>query len=143
MEYYLELLMDSEALSHNPNHEKMAEMVNLIAQLGPRINEIATVIGVHKETVRYWYRNMLKDGFTVQAARNQEKLGMKRVVLIVEFGEMLDSYADSLMYAMGDLCYVVSFAKTLPEGFYLVNASVPTECLDSWTDFIFSLKEMG
>jgi DNA-binding Lrp family transcriptional regulator len=143
MEYQAELQKDSELLSHDPNHEKMAEMVKLIAQRGPRINEIATVIGVHKETVRYWYRNMLKCGFTVHAARNQEKLGMKRVVMIVELGETFDSYADSLMYALGDLCYVVSFAKTLPDGFYSVNASVPTECLDSWTDFILSLKEMG
>ena len=47
------------------------------------------------------------------------------------------------MYALGDLCYVVSFAKTLPDGFYLVNASVPTECLNSWSDFMLSLKKMG
>ena len=47
------------------------------------------------------------------------------------------------MYALGDQCYVVSFAKTLPDGFYMVNASVPVECLNPWTDFMLSLKEMG
>jgi DNA-binding Lrp family transcriptional regulator len=121
----------------------MAVMVQLITESGLKINQISRTIGVYKETVRYWYRNLLKNGFTVQTAPNYEKLGMKRVVMIVELGESFESYADALMYALGDLCYVVSFAKTLPEGFYTVNASVPVECLNSWTDFMVSLKETG
>jgi DNA-binding Lrp family transcriptional regulator len=137
------LVGESEAVSRDPNHEKMAEMVKLITERGPRIDQISREIHVYKETVRYWYRNLLKEGFTVQASRNLEKLGMKRVVMIVELGEMFEGYSDALMYALGDLCYVVSFAKTLPDGFYTVNASVPVECLNSWTDFMLSLKEMG
>jgi len=142
MEYY-EGLLEEPGVGRDPNHEKMAQMVKLITQRGPRIDQIARAIDVYKETVRYWYRNMLRDGFTVQAAKNCEKLGMKRVVMVVELGETFDGYSDALMYALGDLCYVVSFAKTLPDGFYTVNASVPVECLDSWADFMLSLKEMG
>ena len=100
-------------------------------------------LDIHRETARYWFRQLLKRGFRVQASRNHEKLGMKRVVMVVELGDLFESYADALMYAMGELCYVVSFAKTLPDGFYVVNASVPLECLDSWSGFIRSLKEMG
>ena len=130
-------------MGRDPNHQKMAEMVRFITQRGPRINQIARDIGVYKETVRYWYSHMLKDGFAVQAAANYEKLGLKRVVMVIELGESFESYADALMYALGDLCYVVSFAKTLPDGLYLVNASVPTECLNSWSDFMLSLKKTG
>ena len=130
-------------MGRDPNQQKMAEMIRFITQRGPRINQIAREIGVYKETVRYWYANMLKDGFTVQASRSHEKLGLKRVIMVVEVGEIFHTYADALMYALGDLCYVVSFAKTLPDGFYLVNASVPTECLNSWSDFMLSLKLMG
>ena len=93
MEYCRDLLEESEAVSRDPNHEKMAEMVRLITERGPRIDQISREIDVYKETVRYWYRNMLKDGFTVQAAANYEKLGMKRVVMVVELGEMFDAYS--------------------------------------------------
>jgi DNA-binding Lrp family transcriptional regulator len=140
---YCGQLPEESAEGRDPNQEKMVQMVKLITQRGPRIDQISRAIDVYKETARYWYRNMLRDGFIVQAATNYEKLGMKRVVMVVEVGESFESYADALMYALGDLCYVVSFAKTLPEGFYLVNASVPSECLGSWSDFILSLKEMG
>jgi DNA-binding Lrp family transcriptional regulator len=134
---------NSDATRSDPNHEKMAEMVRLITERGPRIDQISREMGVYKETVRYWYRNLLRNGFTVQASKNSEKLGMKRIVMVVELGEMFDAYSDALMYALGDLCYVVSFAKTLPDGFYIVNSSVPVECLNSWTDFMLSLKEKG
>lgn len=137
------MLNDSDVIIHEPNHEKLAVMVQVITESGLNINQISRTIGVYKETVRYWYRNLLKDGFTVQTAPNYEKLGMKRVVMIVELGDLFESYADALMCALGDLCYVVSFAKTLPDGFYTVNASVPVECLNSWTDFMISLKETG
>jgi DNA-binding Lrp family transcriptional regulator len=137
------LLKETDVMIHEPNHEKLAVMVQLITESGLNINQISRVIGVYKETVRYWYKNLLKDGFTVQTAPDYERLGMKRVVMIVELGEAFESYADSFMCALGDLCYVVSFAKTLPDGFYTVNASVPLECLNSWTEFMLSLKETG
>jgi DNA-binding Lrp family transcriptional regulator len=137
------LLKESDPIANQPNHEKLAVMVQLISESGLNINQISRAMGVYKETVRYWYRNLLKDGFTVQASPDYEKLGMKRVVMIVELGEMYEDHADALMYGLGDLCYVVSFAKTLPDGFYTVNASVPVECLSSWSEFMLSLKETG
>src|ERR1700722_1617897 len=140
---YEDLLKESDVMIHEPNHEKLAVMVQLITENGLNINQISRSIGAYKETVRYWYKNLLKDGFTVQTAPDYERLGMKRVVMIVELAEPLEGYADSLMSALGDLCYVVSFAKTLPDGFYTVNASVPLECLGSWTEFMASLKETG
>jgi len=91
------LLKESDSIAHQPNHEKLAVMVQLITEGGLNINQISRAIGVYKETVRYWYRNLLKDGFTVQASPDYEKLGMKRVVMIVELGEVYEDYADALM----------------------------------------------
>ena len=121
----------------------MAEMVRLIAQRGPKIDEIAREIGVYKETVRYWYNGMLRNGFTIQASCHYEKLGMKRVVGIVELGDAFKGHADAIFYVMGQLAYVIGFAKTQPDGFHVLNASVPQECLNSWTDLMLRLKTIG
>src|SRR5208282_706825 len=86
---------------------------------------------------------MLKNGFTVQASRNHEKLGMRRVIVVAELSEVFREHADAIFYALGELAYVVSFAKTLPDGYYVLNASVPTECLNSWYEFVRKLKTMG
>jgi DNA-binding Lrp family transcriptional regulator len=139
----LSQLTESQVVNESRNHEKMAEMVKLIAQRGPRIDEIAREIGVYKETARYWYRSLLKNGFTIQASCNYEKLGMKRVVVIAELTDTFREYADAIFYAMGELAYVVSFAKSLPEGYYVLNASIPVETLDSWSSFMVQLKLMG
>jgi len=136
-------LTESQAVSQNRNQEKMAEMVRLITQRGPKIDEIARDIGVYKETVRYWYNSLLKNGFTIQASRNHEKLGMKRVVLVAELSESFREYADAILYSLGELAYIVGFSKTLPDGYYILNASVPTECLNSWSEFMGKLKTMG
>ncbi len=121
----------------------MAEMVRLITERGPKIDEISRDIGVYKETVRYWYNAMLKNGFTVQASRNHEKLGMRRVIIVAELSEVFREHADAIFYALGELAYVVSFAKTLPDGYYILNASIPIECLNPWSEFMGKLKTMG
>jgi DNA-binding Lrp family transcriptional regulator len=141
--HYPGKLTESQGVSQSRNQEKMAEMVRLITQRGPRIDEIARDIGVYKETVRYWFRAMIKNGFTVQASCNYEKLGMKRVVGVVELGDAFKEYADAVFYVMGQLAYVIGFAKTQPEGYHVLNSSVPQECLSSWTDFMLSLKTIG
>jgi len=121
----------------------MAEMVKLISQRGPKIDEIARDIGVFKETVRYWYNSMLKNGFTVQASRNHENLGMKRVIVVAELSEEFRGYADAIFYSLGELAYVVTFAKTLPDGYYILNASIPAECMNDWCESMGKLKTIG
>jgi len=124
-------------------HKKMAQMVKLIAERGPKIDQIARVMEVHNETVRYWYRTLLGRGFAIQASCNFEHLGMKRVVAIVELGELFRDCADTVFYSMGELAYVTGYAKTKPGGNYVVSASVPEDCLNSWTDFMLDMKEIG
>jgi DNA-binding Lrp family transcriptional regulator len=121
----------------------MAEMVQLIAQRGPKIDEIARIIGVHNETVRYWYRQLLGRGFTIQASCNYESLGMKRIIAIVELGDLFKDCAETMLYVMNQFAYVVGYARTKPGGFYVLSTSVPYECLNSWADFMLQSKEIG
>jgi len=122
----------------------IAALVKLITKYGPQINRIARELGVHKETARYWYKEkLLKKGYTVQAVPNHEKLGLRRVVAIAEFSEEFRPYADAILMAMSELCYLVSFAKTLPEDMFSIQASVPQEYCTEWIRFVYALKQKG
>jgi len=125
-------------------NSKIAAMVKLITKYGPQINRIARELGVHKETARYWYKEkLLKKGYTVQAVPNHEKLGLRRVVALAEFSEGFRPYADAILMAMSELCYLTSFAKTLPEDLYSIQASVPREYCVDWIEFVYALKQRG
>ncbi len=123
---------------------KIAQMVQVISQVGPDIPEVARRIKAYKETVRYWYKeNLIKKGLAVSAMVNHSKLGLKRVVILAELEETFESYAPTLFTAMNELCYVVGFERTLPEGHYVVQASVPNEFVESYIDFMIKLKDVG
>jgi hypothetical protein len=125
-------------------NSKIAELVKLITKEGPQITQIARELGVHKETARYWYKErLLKRGYTVQAVPNHERLGLTRVVALVEFSETFRPYADAILMAMSELCYLNSFARTLPEDMYSIQASVPKEHSIEWIEFMRALKKRG
>jgi len=117
-------------------------MVKLITKYGPQINRISRELGIHKETARYWYKErLLKKGYTVQAIPNHEKLGLRRVVAIVEFSNEFKPYADAILMAMSELCYLTSFMKALPEDLYSIHANVPQEHVSDWIQFVQMLKQ--
>jgi len=121
-----------------------AQLAELITQMGPDINGIARRLGQYKESVRYRYNEkILGKGIAVQGAIDHEKLGLKRVVFIVEFSDEYEKYAQSILIAMSDLCYVTGFEKIMPDGSYMVNASVPDEFVDQYSDFIKELELKG
>ena len=121
----------------------VAAMVKEISVLGPRIPEIARRLGRHKETVRYWYKKLEEHGFAVQAMVNHEALGLKRLIFKVQFGEGYGDFVKQLMLAMNELAYIVSYAKTLAEDTYIVNASVPTEIVPEYVSFMEALRDQG
>ena len=125
-------------------NSKIAAMVKLITKYGPQINRIARELGIHKETARYWYKEkLLKKGYTLTAVPNYEKLGLRRVVVLAEFSEQFKPYADAILMAMSELCYLSSFAKTIVEDFYSIQANVPYEYLGDWIRFVNALKQKG
>jgi len=125
-------------------NSKIAMMVKLITEYGPEINRIARELRIHKETARYWYKEkLLKKGYTVQAVPNHEKLGLKRVIALAQFSDEFRSYADAILMAMSELCYLTSFAKTLPDDFYSIHANVPQEYVGDWIRFMQELRRRG
>jgi hypothetical protein len=125
-------------------NSKTAQLVQLISEIGPDIPEISRRLGQYKESVRYRYKvKILDKGFAVQAAVDYEKLGLKRVMFVAAFHKAYKPYANTILSAMNELCYVVFFAKTLPKGVYIVDAAVPAEFVESYTEFILALKQRG
>lgn len=123
---------------------KIAQMVELIGEIGPDVPEISRRLGQFKESVRYRYKTqLLGRGFAIQAMVDHEKLGLRRVVAVLDFAPETKQYAESILTAMSEIAYVVFFAQTLPQGDYLVQASVPEEFLRDFEEFIRGLAAKG
>ena len=116
----------------------------MISEIGPDVPEISRRLGQFKESVRYRYKEKLLDkGFAVQAAVALEKIGLKRMMFVCDFQKEYRPYANTILTAMSELCYVVYFAKTIPDGKYVVDAAVPREFAEPFGEFILNLKERG
>ena len=142
------MVLEPAARSGKPRlddtNSKIAAMVKLLTEYGPQINRIAREVRIHKETARYWYKErLLKKGYTMTAVPNYEKLGLGRVVALAEFSEKFVPYADAILMAMSELCYLSSFAKTLTEDSYSIQANVPREFTNDWIRFMQALEQRG
>src|SRR5712692_9189158 len=123
---------------------RTAQLVHILTEIGPDIPEIARRLGQFKESVRYRYKEKIVNrGFAVQAAVDHEKFGLKRIIFVVDFAPLFKQYGAAILTAMHELAYVSSFAKTLPDGLFVVNASVPIEYVESFFQFINLLSEKG
>ena len=125
-------------------NSRTVQLVRLLTELGPDVPEIARRLGQFKESVRYRYKEkILSKGFAVQAAVDHERLGLKRIILIVDFPVTYRNYAQAILTAMSEVTYVVGFARSLIGGEYVVNLSVPTELVEEVREFLLGLKERG
>lgn len=123
---------------------RTAQLVDLLIELGPDIPEIARRLGQFKESVRYRYKEkIINRGFAVQAVADHGKLGLKRMILVADFASEYRQYAQAILAAMNELCYLVSFARTLPEGEYVANLSIPSDMAEVVKNFFGSLKDKG
>jgi len=118
---------------------EMAQLAKLIMKMGPDIDLIARISGQYKETIRYRYKEkILGKGFAVQARLNFEAMGMYKVIMTVRVGQEYTPYARELFAAMNKLCYLTSFSSLMPEGTFMVQATVPKDCKDQ---FIALMKD--
>jgi hypothetical protein len=122
-------------------NSRIVQLVKLLTELGPDIPEIARRLGQFKESVRYRYKEkILNKGFAVQATVDHERLGLKRVMLVVEFSATYRTYAPAILTALSEVSYVVSFAKSLIGGEYIVDLSIPLELVVEVQEFLLALK---
>jgi DNA-binding Lrp family transcriptional regulator len=123
---------------------KTAQMVRLISEIGPDIPEISRKLGQYKESVRYRYKTkLLEKGFAVQAIVDHEKLGLRRVIVVADFADEFIPHVRAIALAMNQLCYVVLYAKTIPDGRFIIHASVPEDYVGSFANLVSNLKQKG
>ena len=130
--------------SSSPAFPEMAQLAKLIMKNGPEIDRIARISGQYKETIRYRYKEkILGKGFALQARLNLEGMGLNRVIMTVRLRQSYNSYAKEVFMAMNKLCYLTSFASLMPEGTYMIQATVPKEFKDKFVDLMKRLEELG
>jgi len=123
---------------------KTAQLVQLLTEIGPDIPEISRRLGQFKESVRYRYKEkILKHGFAIQASTDYEKIGLRHVEMVVDFSNEFRDYAQSILAAMSDICYIAGFEKLFPRGDYFVRADVPGEFVDQFRNFIDDSRRKG
>ncbi len=110
----------------NSVNARTVQLVKLLNEVGPDIPEISRRLGQFKESVRYRYKEkLLNKGFAVQAIVDHEKLGLQRVIAVIDFAKDYAKYANSILVSMNELCYLESFSKIMPTGVYIATFSVP------------------
>jgi DNA-binding Lrp family transcriptional regulator len=123
---------------------KIAQLVEQIGEIGPDIPEISRRLGQFKESVRYRYKTqLLGRGFAIQAMVDHEKLGLRRVIAVLDFAPETKQYAESILTAMSEIAYVVFFAQTLPQGDFIIQASVPQEFQADFEEFLRGMAAKG
>ena len=121
---------DSQARRQRLNDE-LADVAKHIAQVGPRINEVARRSQQYKESVRYRYRKFfLKKGIPIQASPNYPRLGLIRLVVLAKLAPELESRAAAIFTSMSDSCYLRSFTRTIIEHEYIIHVAVPKQLKD-------------
>src|SRR5271170_4889067 len=120
---------------------KTAEFVRLVNDVGPDIPLIAKRMGEHKESVRYWFKKLMRQGMVIQPAINYERIGLARIVAVADFSKEYETQAEPMLIAMSKLCYVQSFIRTLPEGHYIINGTVPKQYVGQWIEMMRQLAQ--
>jgi DNA-binding Lrp family transcriptional regulator len=126
------------------SNTKTGQLAKMITEVGPNISEIARRLGQFKESVRYRYKEkLLNKGFSVRVAVDHEKLGLRRVIMLMDFDEGYSDVAELMLNILSNEGYLVGFEKILPDGKFLVHASVPDELVETYREFFAGLKEKG
>jgi hypothetical protein len=137
-------LANSKTATKRDVNARTAQLVKLLTEVGPDIPEISRRLNQFKESVRYRYKEKIVNrGFAVQAAVDHEKLGLKRLIVLVDFAEEYRRYSQAILTAMNGLCYLVSYSKTLPLGMYVANFSAPVEYAEDVKLFLRGLQDKG
>ena len=120
------------------------DLVKLLSEIGPDISEISRRLRRSRESVRYCYEKyILKKGIAVQAKVDHEKLGLRRVIVVLDFAGKYKKFSQSILASMNELCFLVSFARTMPEDYYIASFSTPREQVDVLKRFLDTMKEKG
>jgi DNA-binding Lrp family transcriptional regulator len=134
----------AESGEQGSSNIKTGQLAKMITEIGPNISEIARQLGQFKESVRYRYKEkLLNKGFAVRVAVDHERLGLRRVIMLMDFADGYSDVAELMLTILGGEGYLVSFEKVLPDGRFIVHASVPDELVETYREFFGGLKDKG
>ena len=137
-------LSPSDATASPDASANTVSLVKQITEIGPDIAEISRRLGQFKESVRYRYKEKLvKRGFAIKAEPDYSALGLRRVVMKISVSDEYAERASKVFEAMSDLCYLVAYAGTMPNGVFLAQAAVPVEFTAEFHSLVESLKGKG
>jgi DNA-binding Lrp family transcriptional regulator len=140
----LEILRPQENIGQPDPKENTVALVTLMTEIGPDIAEISRRLGQFKESVRYRYKEkIVKRGFAVKAEPDYSALGLRRIVMKLTVSDEYSTRASKVFEAMSDLCYLVSYAGTMPNGIYLAQAAVPVEFTAEFHALVSGLSDRG
>ena len=130
--------------ANDRTNDRTIQLVKLLTEVGPDIPEISRSLKQFKESVRYRYKEkILNKGFAVQANVDHERLGLRRVKVVLDFAEEYRKFLELILASMNELCFLSGFAKTMPRGYYVASFSVPREFVDDLKSFLNVMKEKG
>ncbi len=125
-------------------NSRTVQLVKLLGEIGPDVPEISRRLGQFKESVRYRYKEkILSKGFAVTAYADHERLGLQRLIVVLDFSEDYRKYGQAILASMNELCFLVSFSKAMPRGYYVVNFSAPQDMIPDLKEFLMELKDKG
>lgn len=140
----MEILRPQEDIEHQDPKENTVALVKLMTEMGPDIAEISRRLGQFKESVRYRYKEkIVKRGFAVKAEPDYAALGLRRIVMKLAVSDEYSPRASKVFEAMSDLCYLVSYAGTMPSGVYIAQAAVPVEFTGDFHALVKSMRDRG
>jgi len=109
-------------------NDELADVAKHIAQVGPRINEVARRSQQYKESVRYRYRKFfLNKGMAIQATPNYPRLGFTRLIVFAKLAPEFESWAAAIFTSMSESCYLRSFTRTILEHEYIIHVAPPKQ----------------
>ncbi|MDG6918629.1 MAG: hypothetical protein JRN62_04235 [Nitrososphaerota archaeon] len=127
------------------DHHGIADLADEVQRAGPAINSIARKLGQHKETARYRYQNVLMRGRKgyLQAAIEYNRLGLSRIMALVEFDASLKRIAPMLLQAMNANGFLVAYVRSAYDDMYIADFSVPTGFHSSVERSLEYLRDAG
>ena len=138
------LRRDSSKSRRHALNAELVLMAQQLADVGPNINEIARRLRQFKETVRYRYHRFFLDkGISLQAMLSYQKLGFKRLVLIVKLAPECEANARVIFDELNNHCYLRSFTRVMLTGEFVVHVAVPSELAVECAAVYTALQKTG
>jgi len=120
-------------------------IVEAIQKVGPRnVSELSRLTGAHPETVRYKVKKQFRKlGFHIHAEASYRKLGLVPHWAELRLSPKLRDSPRTLFLSLNKSCYLVYYAKLLPQGNFVGLFSIPQGMESEHRKLLSYMRERG